>query len=202
MKIENTYRNSQELINIAGDFVMRNKSQIKKKLRSDKHVDSPIEIIYYDNLHKEFCDLILRIYNISNKPIMILGRNNNDINLILDEKFELKSNGKIIFKENKNIDLYYLTVHKSKGLEEANVIIINLENKLLGFPSQIVDDKILRFVSCSFEKYPYSEERRLFYVAITRTKNKVYLLVPKNNPSIFIKELIVRYKKGLKIYKQ
>ena len=202
MKIENTYRNSQQLINIAGDFVMRNKSQIKKKLSSNKHLDSPIEIIYYDNLHKEFCDLILRIYNISNKPIMVLGRNNNDINLILDEKFELKSNGKIIFKENKNIDLYYLTVHKSKGLEEENVIIINLENKLLGFPSQIVDDKILRFVSCSFEKYPYSEERRLFYVAITRTKNKVYLLVPKNNPSIFIKELIVRYKKGLKIYKQ
>ena len=82
-----------------------------------------------------------------------------------------------------------MTVHKSKGLEEENVIIINLENNFLGFPNQIKDDKILRLVSRQFEKYPYSEERRLFYVALTRTKNYVYLLVPNKNKSIFITEL-------------
>ncbi len=200
MKIENTYRNSQELINVAGDFVMRNKSQVSKNLRSNKHLDYPIEIIYYNNIKKTFYNLILKIIYMNNKSIMILGRNNNDVNLILDDKFKLQEDGKIIFQENKNIKLYFLTVHKSKGLEEENVIIINLENKLLGFPNQIIDDKILRFVSNSFEKYPYSEERRLFYVALTRTKNKVYLLVPKKNPSIFIQELVTRYKKTLKMY--
>ncbi len=201
MKIENTYRNSQQLINIAGDFVMRNKSQISKNLKSSKQLDNPIEIIYYDKFNEAFYDLVLKISSISNnKPIMILGRNNNDVNMILDKKFKLQEDGRIVFSENNNIKLYFLTTHKSKGLEEENVIIINLENKLLGFPSQIVDDKILRFVSCSFEKYPYSEERRLFYVALTRTKNKAYLLVPKNNPSIFVLELVTRYKKNLKIY--
>ena len=59
----------------------------------------------------------------------------------------------------------------------------------MGFPNKIVDDRILRLVSKSYDKFLYSEERRLFYVALTRTKNKVYLLVPKKNPSIFIKNL-------------
>ncbi len=200
MKIENTYRNSQELINIAGKFVMKNKSQMNKNLRSNKHLDYPIEIIYYNNIHQTFYDLILRMIHISNNSIMILGRNNNDVNLILNDKFKLQEEGRIIFEENKNIKLYFLTVHKSKGLEEDNVIIINLENKLLGFPNQIIDEKVLRLVSNDFEKYPYSEERRLFYVALTRTKNKVYLLVPKKAPSIFVQELVTRYKKNLKIY--
>ena len=97
--------------------------------------------------------------------------------------------------------MYYLTIHKSKGLEEENVIMINLEDKLLGFPSKIEDSKLLRFVSKNKEKYPYSEERRLFYVSLTRTKNKVYLLTPLKNESIFVKELIKDYKNKINIKK-
>jgi len=60
---------------------------------------------------------------------------------------------------------------------------------LLGFPTKIKDDRILRLVTSNYDKYPYSEERRLFYVALTRTKNYVYLMVPIKNESIFIKEI-------------
>lgn len=200
-KIENTYRNSIELITVAGNFVMKNKSQIKKNLKSNKSIDRPIEIIFYKDINKSFLYLINNIYEKTHKPIMILGRNNNDINLALDKNFKLENDGKIIYLKNKEIDIYYLTAHKSKGLEEENVIIINLENKLLGFPNKIQDDKILRFVSRNYEKYPYSEERRLFYVALTRTKNKTYLLVPKNNPSIFVKELLLCYSSKIKVLK-
>jgi len=189
MKIQNTYRNSQELIKVAGDFVMKNKKQIHKNLCSKKSLKSPIKIIYYDNIKQTFKELILKIYNETNKPILVLGRNNKDIYLVLDDNFKLEESGKIIYKENTSIILYYLTAHKSKGLEEENIIIINLENNLLGFPNQIKNDKVLRFVSINNEKYPYSEERRLFYVALTRTKNYVYLLVPKKNQSVFIKEI-------------
>ena len=56
--------------------------------------------------------------------------------------------------------------------------------------SKIKDDKLLRYVNNSIDNYPYEEERRLFYVALTRTKNEVFMLVDKKNPSIFIKELI------------
>ena len=67
-----------------------------------------------------------------------------------------------------------MTVHKSKGLEYDNVIIINMKNELLGFPSQIKEPLYLNYINN--ETYQYAEERRLFYVALTRTKNKVYIL--------------------------
>ena len=47
----------------------------------------------------------------------------------------------------------------------------------------------MRLVTKREEDYPYSEERRLFYVAITRTRNRCYLIAPDSNYSIFIKEL-------------
>ena len=97
------------------------------------------------------------------------------------------------------MNLRYLTVHRSKGLEADNVIVINMNNDKLGFPSQIEEDKILRLVNNSKEKYLYEEERRLFYVALTRTKNNVYLLTQKNKESIFIKELEKEHKKNIEI---
>ena len=63
LKIQNTYRNSQELIDIAGSFIMKNKKQIKKKLKSNKHIDNPINIIYYKNIKDTFIKLINKIYN-------------------------------------------------------------------------------------------------------------------------------------------
>lgn len=193
MKIQNTYRNSQELIKIAGDFVMKNKKQIYKKLRSSKSLDYPVQLIYYDDIESKFQELVTTIYENTKKPIMVLGRNNKDIELVLGRKFVQKEDSQIVYQENPNIFLYYLTAHKSKGLEEENVILINLTNQTLGFPSQIKEERVLRFVSRIAEQYPYSEERRLFYVALTRTKNYVYLLVPKKNPSIFVTELVHDY---------
>jgi len=200
MKIQNTYRNSQQLISIAGDFVMRNKKQITKNLKSVKYIDYPVQIIYYNDIRKTFLKLVLELYKNLNTPILVLGRNNNDVNLILDKRYFKLVDDNIIYLNNSSIRIKYLTMHKSKGLEEENVIIINLENKLLGFPNKIVDSKILRFVSPYYDKFPYSEERRLFYVALTRTKNYVFLLVPKNNESIFVTEIKRNYKNKIKIY--
>ena len=188
MKIENTYRNSLELIKITSKFILKNKRQIKKNLKSSKCLDNPIKFIYYNNKKQIFKKLIVDIYNKTKKEIMILGRNNIDINSVIDSDFILKDND-LIFLKNKNIKMKYYTVHKSKGLESDSVIIINMEDKLLGFPSQVEDDKILRLVLHKKEYYPYEEERRLFYVALTRTKNEVYLLVPTNKKSIFVEEL-------------
>lgn len=201
MKIETTYRNSQELIKVAGDFVMKNKRQITKNLVSNKQLHKPIKIIYYHNIKNDFLKLVLKIYSDTNKPILVLGRNNKDVNLILSESFKLEGQEKVIYLKNNDINIRFLTVHKSKGLEEENVIIINLENKMLGFPNKIKDDKVLRFVNKNTEKYPYGEERRLFYVALTRTKNYVYLMTQKNNSSIFLEELLMDYKNEIEIIK-
>ena len=96
-------------------------------------------------------------------------------------------------------NMKYLTIHKSKGLESENTIIINLENKYDSIPSKIEESEYLKYVKPKIDNFKYSEERRLFYVALTRCKSNNILLVKKDNPSIFISELIKNNKKNVKI---
>ena len=192
-KIETTYRNSKELVFVAGNFVMKNKHQIKKNLTSFKTLDKPIKIYRYKNVKDEFENLI-KLVSLSFTNIMMIGRNNNDIFFYLNDNFNYKE-GKVTYKNNSHLNIYYLTAHKSKGLEEDCVIIINLYDNVLGFPSKIKNSDVLNLVSIKGEKFLYAEERRLFYVALTRTKNNVYLFCPNKNKSSFVEELIYNYKK-------
>ena len=199
LKIEKAYRNSQELIDIAGKYIMKNKKQLVKNLKSDKNNKQPIKmIVYADNIctaiDKSIDDIVRRYGD--NSDVCILGRNNFDVKVLSKEntngKYEYrKVNEDIIVKSNQypNLKINYLTAHKSKGLEADNVIIINLENKVTGFPNQMADDPVLDLLLTESDKFDFSEERRLFYVALTRTKNTSYLLVPKYKSSIFCDEL-------------
>jgi len=189
LKITNTYRNSQQLISIAGNFVMKNKKQIKKQLISNKSLENPIEIILYNNFNYinrlNYClkDIIDK-YGI-NQKILILGRYKHDINKYLGDYFKLNDN-KIKSIKYSDLDITYLTVHSSKGLGFDQVIILNCNNELYGFPSKIEDNKYIKLINSNNQ---VEEERRLFYVALTRTKNKVYILSNKSKQSEFIKEI-------------
>jgi DNA helicase-4 len=88
------------------------------------------------------------------------------------------------------VQLTFLTIHSSKGLGFDNVIIINAVDHRFGFPCQVEEDPIMKLVIHEDNSIPFAEERRLFYVAMTRTKNRVVVLAPKNHPSRFIIELI------------
>lgn len=184
-KIENTYRNSQELIKVAGDFVMKNKKQIQKDLKSHKHLIKPIKLVNYIS---PYTTILKVIRNINHQEVLILGRNNFDIyNFIPKEKIVWLENG--YFKlEGISISLRYLTIHKSKGLESDCVIIINLIDDELGLPSKKKMPGITGFLQ-EKDSFLYEEERRLFYVALTRTKNECYLLIPYFNVSSFVKEI-------------
>lgn len=197
LKIERTYRNSQELIDIAGKFIMKNPKQLKKNLLSDKHYSTPIRMFGYDRkidiAVKNAIDEIVYSYG-KDAEIMILGRNNFDIDALeKNEEFKIiKRQSSVTVKYNKypELKLFFLTVHRSKGLEADNVLIINLENKLVGFPNKISDDPVLSLVLTDLDSFDFAEERRLFYVALTRTKNSTYLIMPDRNQSTFADELI------------
>ncbi len=68
------------------------------------------------------------------------------------------------------------------------MIIINLIDSELGLPAKRKTPAITRLIQ-EKENFLYEEERRLFYVALTRTKNHCYLLVPYFHSSIFIQEI-------------
>lgn len=171
IKLKNTYRCPNELIKVAGKFIMKNPFQLRKKLRSKNKLKQTIIIVYYNDLNY-MVNKIIREDEI-NENMLFLARNNNDLNnLKIDASYYQK-----------------MSVHKSKGLQSDYVFLINVSNSLNGFPNKYENHPILRFVNNYKENYPYEEERRLFYVALTRSKKRVYLFVPKYNESIFIKEL-------------
>lgn len=216
LKITRTYRNAQEIIDIAGTFVQQNNAQIKKELMSPKRIDNPIIIYpYSEELGKgkgyekggryhflgqkvnNAIEHILQSGSMKDKSkvasILLIGRYGFDArNLCFSGEFNYdERTGKVYStKFGSNIKLQFLTAHSSKGLSAENVIIINAKDELYGFPSKIEDDPILNLVVSNDNSYNYAEERRLFYVALTRTKNRVYIVTPEKRPSEFIKELL------------
>lgn len=101
--------------------------------------------------------------------------------------------GNVSSKNFKDVEMEFMTVHRAKGLGYDNIIIINAIDSVYGFPSQIKDDPVLKYVVRDDHSIEYAEERRLFYVALTRTKNRVYIVTPQQRPSVFVRELINDY---------
>ena len=203
LKITHTYRNSQELIDIAGNFVQKNSSQIRKQLISPKHLPDPIVIEEYDDSIRPFKAMaeaaekaigkIISEYGIDSS-ILLIGRYNYDMyKLCQTDMFSEASENQLISVKYPNARLTFMTAHSSKGLGYDNVILINMTEGKYGFPSQIENDPIIKLVTYEDNSIPFAEERRLFYVALTRTKNRVYILTPDNKPSRFLIELIKDY---------
>ena len=218
LKITKTYRNAQEVIDIAGNFVQKNETQIKKSLISPKHIQKPVIIQTYSEgydkkefkgkggkyfqLGKQVEELIGKILEQNkregkslNSSILLIGRFNFDArNLCFSNDFVYdENNGKIFSKKYPKAKLEFLTAHSSKGLGYDNVIIVNARNELYGFPAKVDDDPVMKYVIKDDTSIEYAEERRLFYVAMTRTKNRVFIVTPENHPSEFILELVKDY---------
>ena len=206
LKITKTYRNSQELIDIAGNFVMSNEEQIKKNLKSNKSIKDPVILMSYndatekdDKEHGPFYRLgeaveksledIVAKYG-QEKTVLLIGRYNFDGRKLatLEDLFE-NNNGKIVSKKFPKLNITFLTAHSSKGLGYDNVVLINGKDDVLGFPSKIEDDPVMKLVIKDDDSIDFAEERRLFYVALTRTKNRVYIVTPQLRPSKFILEI-------------
>lgn len=196
--LKNTYRNSQELNDIAGQFVLKNPYQNRKEICSFKHLEYPIEILFHHNYQQSIFKILQYILKFGYQDILVLGRNSFDYQYYFrKEDLFWQDQSHFIWKKTPNVLYHYLTVHKAKGLEAEAVIILHLSNDEFGFPSNKKENPLILSV-LDKELYPNEEERRLFYVALTRTKTKVFLLTPLANPSIFVIEILRNHKKGLK----
>ena len=210
--ITKTYRNAQEVIDIAGGFIQKNTAQIRKSLVSPKHITRPVVVeTYTENVDRSkyagrggkyflVGETVERIVGqiLEENPdasILLLGRYGFDaFNLCRSSEFTYEEKtGNVISKKYPFAKLDFMTVHRAKGLGYDHVILINARNELYGFPSQVQDDPVLKYVVRDDHSMEYAEERRLFYVALTRTKNRVYIVVPQQHPSDFVRELVKDY---------
>lgn len=204
LKITHTYRNSQELIDIAGGFVQKNSAQIRKQLVSPKHLENPIVLEPFDDAVKPKLALAETVEKIIGKiidefglkkSILLIGRYNYDMYWLCNtNRFSELPGNKVKSEKYPNANITFMTAHSSKGLGYDNVVLINMFEGKFGFPCQIEDDPIIKLVMYEDKSMPFAEERRLFYVAMTRTKNRVYIATPKHKPSRFLVELIKDYK--------
>lgn len=212
LRITKTYRNAQEIIDIAGGFIQKNAEQIQKALVSPKHISNPVIIQSYTEdvdrkqyegrggkffLVGETVEKLMKEILAENpkSSILLLGRYGFDgFNLTKSADFQYwEKTGNVTSKTFADIEMEFMTVHRAKGLGYDNVIIINAIDSVYGFPSKIQDDPVLQYVVKVDHSIEYAEERRLFYVALTRTKNRVYIVTPQQRPSEFVRELVKDY---------
>ena len=204
-RIETTYRFPQSLISVSSSFIMMNPEQKRKQLHSpilDNGFSMGKITGYTEAYAAEF--LVQKLKKLpKGSSVLFLGRYQFDIKL-LDGQRQLSyqynaalRRTAVTFTERPDLQISFMTVHSSKGLQADYVFLLNNKAYGMGFPSQITDAPILQLLLDNCDHYPFAEERRLFYVAITRAKKKVWLVTLKGNESVFVKEIDEVHKENM-----
>ena len=198
-KIETTYRFHQPLIDKSSAFVMKNPAQNEKTIKTPLNDQKKTYLNFAGcesvegGVLKKVEEIVLSLPK--DESILLIGRYNYDAMSVgfmgkidhADTRIKVNIAGR---------DIFFLSVHSAKGLEADHIILINCNQGAYGFPSLIEDDPILDFVLSRSEQYPFAEERRLFYVAMTRAKKRMYVLYDKQHPSPFIGEFLLKLEVG------
>jgi len=182
LNLDKTFRFDNKLCDFSTKFILRNPNQIKKQLISEEEsIDPSVTLLWSENIDDAISEVLRRIESSEEKgaQVFIIGRYNH----------QRPTNLSHLRKEYPKLSISYITAHSSKGKELDYVIVIGLTSQGYAFPSQIEDDPVLDLVLAKKELIPNAEERRLFYVAVTRAKKHVYLIASKNNPSTFASEI-------------
>ncbi len=181
-----TFRCADRISKIATDFILRNSAQIPKDVHSTRQATETSVYIGLPErerpLLRETLDEIAAdaTRHDGGSTVLLLGR----------YRHMQPENMPELARQYPELQLSFMTVHRSKGLEADYVVVLGLCAGKYGFPSEISDDPLLDLVLAEPEKHPNAEERRLFYVAITRARRRVYLLADDGPPSSFVQELI------------
>ena len=205
--ISKTYRFGPTLARLSSSFIMQDHTQIQKQIQSQKEdVLEPVVEISGDS---ERLDLEVLTHYFESLPrdssILLLGRFQIDrLRLLHCTQFKLTSDS-IEFQTRPDLKIRFLTVHQSKGLEADYVIILNNRDAKLGFPAHVKDPplkaELVRIVDeLKLDQASVNEERRLFYVALTRAKQQVILLTVDGKESSFIMELRRKFRQDFTTY--
>lgn len=196
-RIETTYRFPQTLIDVSGDFIMKNPRQIRKSIKGHSQQTAPAlgEVNGYTEKYAlQF--MAQRLEELpQNSIVFFIGRYGFDVKILdSSDLFTYQYDNvsgviRVVFQKRKDLHITFLTAHKSKGLQADYVYILNNKNDRMGFPSKVEDAPILSLLLEHCDLYPYAEERRLFYVALTRAKKCAVLVTVKDKESEFVKEL-------------
>ena len=182
IKLNLNYRSTQNIVGASNEVIKHNKFKVDKDVQASKKSEHKI-VVFAGNTEEEniqFCfDKVKEVLNdgVSNDEILFLYRRSK---MFTPYFYRFK---------NENVRVQGKTIHASKGLEAKVVFIIGLTEGNGGFPDIWLEDRIFQVIKKANHDLLMEEERRLFYVAITRAKDKLFLITQKGNESSFLKEI-------------
>lgn len=197
-RMETTYRFGEPLIQKSSKFILHNPDQKSKSVRPFKSdVNTRLEFVGTSD-KSETVDRVIGIIDSlpQDSEIYILGRYSFNVAIFKDSPIAIKNTTSKVTLEYNGRTMTYMTVHQSKGLECDYVILLGCDSGSFGFPADISDPPVLKYVLSKPDGYQFGEERRVFYVGITRGKKVTYVFYNQNNPSVFISEFIALQNKA------
>jgi DNA helicase-4 len=214
-KLKKTFRFNNSIAEVSSQFVLKNPFQTKKSITTLTSVDNPAvsilressKVVAGDNeelnitLRKiaRYSDgknsvYILGRYVQVDKVLQVISRRERKASILIlgrygftlpnSEEMDLHKHTHPTLKINKH------TMHTSKGKEADYVIVLGLQSGKHGFPSEKTTNPLLDALLPTPEDFEFAEERRLFYVAITRARKRSYLVADMATSSSFVNELI------------
>jgi DNA helicase-4 len=189
------------LTDLASAFVQRNPAQTRRQIKATRALREPLLHLHWhpvatiadggangDHRHSraEIDDGLAAV-------LATVGAETNDrqeVILLGRYNFQKPRDLARLQRAHPHLRIEFSTVHAAKGLEADVVVVLDLSVGRYGFPSGVTDDPLLSLVLADPDPFPHAEERRLFYVALTRAKRCVHLIVPRSEPSPFAKEII------------
>jgi DNA helicase-4 len=190
--LETNYRCPRNVVEASNLCISHNQFQIRKRIRAASTKDCSIHLYErsrnfgkYDEWEeytaKEILTRLLET-KAESEEILVLSR----------YKFRLWGLQRFFPHSDKN-NLKFMTIHKAKGTEAEYILVLGLVKGLQGFPSEMTDPEIFNLAksdgASNSEKTTLEEERRLFYVALTRCKKEIHIFTSKKNQSPFVSEI-------------
>ncbi len=202
-KLDVSFRYTPSIARVASEFVNANPDQIPKNVEASQPEDPPgIVAVHYRPASRRSRRRSTR----AARPSLSLERAMEVVAADIDSDIARRGRTSgatvlLLARQGKwaeyqqrlqpsRATVSFSTIHSAKGLEADYAVVIGLTSGRDAFPSDIADDPVLGAVRSSKQEMPFAEERRLFYVALTRAKRRAYLLVDEDDPSPFAVEVL------------
>lgn len=187
LALTTTFRCTQTICDVARKFVSKNPSQFNKPMRSiQSDPGPPVEVIRSASSGTAVVDHLRKLSaGVADGTVPAGPDGTVSVDILVRYNFQREEVPRF-----PHLRVETRTIHKSKGLEADYIVIPSMSAGTYGFPSTITDDPVLGLAMPAPETYERAEERRLFYVALTRARRQVTLITPPERISPFVTELL------------
>ena len=189
LALTTTFRCSQTICDVARNFVTKNPAQFDKPMRSARQEPGPpVTVIQAEDAASALARYLSELSAMVADGAVPKGPSGT-VNVDVLGRYGFERDV-LHGRPPPNLRVTFRTAHSSKGLEADYIVLPGMSTGTYGFPSNIADDPVLDLAMPTAEPFEHAEERRLFYVALTRARRQVVLIAPARQMSPFVVELL------------